>query len=399
MRHAMQVLRIALFLTAFIFTTSGAFAARISGILYADEGITPVSGIATLAIATSSEIYQTTATDGIYQIPNIKLAIGEPVSVWVSGDAATRAFVITKASSTSDITGLDLYQNRLIIRHEAASGTSIANTDLALFDNHRDPNVQFAVNHKSLRVFGGQELYVWFAKTFTPGGSITITSNGSSSATDGSIYLAPDASLIAGGSITLGGNWYAAAGSKFRANSNTVTFNATTTGKIISGVLDGSSTFYKLTFNGMGGAWTIADPIRVSAANALDTFVIRNGSVRLGDGTGTSLEIDGKMVIAGVAGDVGSFVTGPVSTGSQTIVDMNNNAAPPSCPNCIISVGATAGSGRGGLEIAKNTLVRLNSSSASEAGIVVKATGRLRIEGEETTTGTVQSLAQSPIAS
>ena len=174
----MQTIRVVAFWTAFIFTTSGAFAASISVILYADEGITPVSGIVTLAVATSSEIYQTTATNGVYQITNITLTIGAPVSVWVSGDAATRAFVITKASSTSDITGLDLYQNHVIIRHEASSGTSIANTDLALFDNHRDLDIQFAVNRNSLSVFGGQELYVWFAKTFTPGGSVTISSNG-----------------------------------------------------------------------------------------------------------------------------------------------------------------------------------------------------------------------------
>ena len=81
-----QAMRATVFLIAMIFTISGAFAASISGILYADQGITPVSGITPLAVATSSEIYHTTAINGIYKITNITLPIGAPVSIWVSGD-------------------------------------------------------------------------------------------------------------------------------------------------------------------------------------------------------------------------------------------------------------------------------------------------------------------------
>jgi hypothetical protein len=223
----------------------------ISGTVYADEGITPITATETvrIVVATSTpSVYTTTATNGVYQFTNIVAPIGTPISVYISGDPTTRAFTVTKASSSANISGLDLYQNHVIVRHEASSAASITNADLALYDADNDPDIQFTANGGALLVFQNQELYVWPGKTFAPGGAVTIAGNGSSSATDGTIHIAQNATFTSGGAIALAGSWLADSGSKFTAGSNTVTWNATTTGKTISGVLNGTSAFYKTQF-------------------------------------------------------------------------------------------------------------------------------------------------------
>ncbi|MCH7883507.1 hypothetical protein IIA95_03790, partial [Patescibacteria group bacterium] len=257
----------------------------VSGTLYSDEGSSQLDGgsiTVQLRVATATPGVFSTTTDsgsGAWQITNIDttgMGVGTPISVWIDGDANTRAFTLTKASSTAsgaNITGLDLYQNRIIMKHEATSGTSTTNADLAFFDNDNDSDIQFtSVAGGLLSVFKDQELHIWDGDTFAPGGAITIHGNASST-TDGSLHIDDNATLTAGGAISVAGNWDADTGSTFTEGGNTVTFNATTTGKTIAGTLTGSSAFGNLTFNGSGGAWTFSN-------NASTTdFTITNGGV------------------------------------------------------------------------------------------------------------------------
>ncbi|MCH7883585.1 hypothetical protein IIA95_04225, partial [Patescibacteria group bacterium] len=255
----------------------------VSGTLYSDEGTTQIDGgsvVVQLRVATATPGVFSTTTDsgsGIWRIDNIEgIDAGIAISAWIDADVNTRAFGLTKASSSVDganITGFDLYQNRVIAKHEATSGTSTTNADLAFFDNDNDSDIQFtSVAGGLLSVFKDQELHIWDGDTFAPGGAVTIHGNASST-TDGSLHIDNNATLTAGGAISVAGNWDADTGSTFTEGGNTVTFNATTTGKTIAGTLTGSSAFGNVTFNGSGGAWSFSN-------NASTTdFTITNGGV------------------------------------------------------------------------------------------------------------------------
>ncbi|MCH7883221.1 hypothetical protein IIA95_02300 [Patescibacteria group bacterium] len=249
----------------------------ISGTLYSNEGTTQITTGKTINLSVNGGASQSTTTDSGAGTWSIDLtanpAIGNPIAVWVDADSATRAFVLTKASTTGEnITGLDLYQNRLIVKHEGTSGTSTTIADLALFDSDDDADIQFTANGGALSVFKDQELHIWNGDTFVPGGAITIHGNASST-TDGSLHIDDNATLTAGGAISVAGNWDADTGSTFTEGGNAVTFNATTTGKTIAGTLTGSNAFGNVTFNGSGGAWTFSNNASTSA------FAITSGTV------------------------------------------------------------------------------------------------------------------------
>ena len=80
-------------------------------------------------------------------------------------------------------------------------------------------------------------------------------------ATPGDMEIETGGNIINGGTIQLSGNWDN--DGTFTDVSGTVSFNATTTGKTISGILTGSNKFYNLVFNGAGGAWTFANNAEV----------------------------------------------------------------------------------------------------------------------------------------
>ena len=120
--------------------------ASVSGTVYTDEGVTALNSAGkTLKLrvgtGTPSILSTTTlASTGYFEFQGVTgLAPGIPMSLWVDGDSSFRAFSFTKASSTSqNITGLDLYKNRVIVKHEAPSGTTTSNVELGLYDGDDD---------------------------------------------------------------------------------------------------------------------------------------------------------------------------------------------------------------------------------------------------------------------
>jgi hypothetical protein len=245
-------------------TSSAAPTITVSGTIYSDDGSTTYTTAGktiTLKVAGAGAYSTTTvAGTGVWRINNItQPAIGNPVEVWVDGDATMRAFAMTKASSTSNnITGLDLYQNRVIVKHEGTSGTSTTIADLAVYDSDNDADIQFTANNGALSVSKGQELHIWTGKTFAPGGAITLHGN-AAAFPDGAMHIDDNAILTAGGDISVAGGWAADTGSTYTAGNNTLTFTATTTGKTIAGVLTGNSALGTTTFNGSGGGWTFSN--------------------------------------------------------------------------------------------------------------------------------------------
>ncbi|MEK7535302.1 MAG: hypothetical protein AAB563_02790, partial [Patescibacteria group bacterium] len=150
----------------------------------------------------------------------------------------------------------------------------------------------------------------------------TVSQNISGTPTYGNIQLSAAsgtptktllAATIAAGTVTIDasntldvdvtGNYGLTIGSSysnsgtFTARSGTVTMNATTTGKTLSGTLSGSSSFYNLTFNGSGGEWTpsaavaVTNDLTMTAGSLLGTQNITvNGNVA---GTAGTINLTG----------------------------------------------------------------------------------------------------------
>ncbi|MDP3784689.1 MAG: hypothetical protein Q8R12_01270 [bacterium] len=259
----------------------------ISGTIYTNEGTTELNSAGktvTIRVGTSTPGFFATTTvagTGVWRmtVNETGISAGIPVQVWIDGDTSFRAFAFTKASSTSNnISGLDLYRNRVILKHEGFTGTTTRNVDLDVYDGGDDADIQFSVSGTDLAVNAAQMLYVAPGSEFAPGGALTIAGNASSTITDGSLKLptgqrqdgtATSSIMTLGGNLTLAGSLFASSTSKFTSGSNTVTFSATTTGKNIYAT---SSPLGNVTFSGVGGGWTFG-------GNASTTNFFINGGV------------------------------------------------------------------------------------------------------------------------
>ncbi|MCK5643516.1 MAG: hypothetical protein KAJ19_22085, partial [Gammaproteobacteria bacterium] len=279
-----------------------------------------------------------------------------------------------------------------------ATGTFTASTSTVSYEGGAATDVTL-VTYNNLTANGTGPFTVE-AGTLTVGGNMTDAEGTLN--LGGTTNVTGNASIESGGTLvstsdvlTITGNYSNL--DTFTHNSGTVTFDATDAGNTLSGTLNGSSSFNKVIFNGTGGEWTIQDAMKVSADSA-DTFVIGNGTVTLGNGGGDNLEINGRMTIAAASGQTGTFQTmDGLTQGDSTdcnsddiCIDVNNNASPVSCANCIIQVGTTgADAGQGNFKIRENALVRLNPfTTATDTGIEVEKNGYLEILGDQDDTGT-----------
>ncbi|MFZ2252682.1 MAG: hypothetical protein WAW13_00740 [Minisyncoccia bacterium] len=168
------------FLFCFSFSITHAATLTLSGSLYSDEGTTLITAPKTIAIAvgtsTVSLYATTTAVSGTWSftIPTgHSIGAATPILVWVDATTSVRAALITKASSTNNISGLNLYKDHVIVSHEGTSGTTTSNATMSFYDGDNDSDIQFVSNGDRLTVLGTQELYIKAGKTFAPGGSVS----------------------------------------------------------------------------------------------------------------------------------------------------------------------------------------------------------------------------------
>ncbi len=247
----------------------------VSGIIYTNEGSSQMTTAGkTIKVVVNGTAFSTTTNSGtgVWHVAGVDApSLNGTVTVFVDGDSGLRAYTVTKASSSvNNITGVDLYQNRVIVKAEATS-TAVTIADMA-YDADNDADIQFTANSNVLTVNAGQEMHVWQNMIFTPGGTITLKGN-AAAAPDGDFHLDDGATFNAGGAISLAGNWTADASTTAVSNGYGVTFNATTTGKTITLPSTGDNSFGSITFNGSGGAWTFT-----SNASTTGDFTITNGS-------------------------------------------------------------------------------------------------------------------------
>jgi len=261
--------------TTDFYSTTPPLAITVSGALYSDVGVTEITTSKTLALAVGGEaatVLSTTTDSGAgtysFLVPQAYLnaASGTPLLIYVDGDGSTRAAAVTKiASTTANISGVDLYQDTVIVRQEGSTSTGV--TDLAAYDSTDDADVQFTASTTldSLTLLSGQDLYVWDSSVFTaPSTTLSgsYTSNGTT--TGKTITLTGSGETIGGtgalGSIAVAGT-YTSVDSQLDINNLTITvtgnFTAPVENLVLSGVFTQNGSFDAgtgtTTFTGGGG--------------------------------------------------------------------------------------------------------------------------------------------------
>ncbi|MES2007022.1 MAG: hypothetical protein V4436_02860 [Patescibacteria group bacterium] len=250
------------------FTTSGPTITLI-GSLYSDEGQTKITSGKTIKASVNGTTPASATSDGSGNFSiNIDIpSLNNPIAIWVDGDSSTRAFTLTKATSTVAIGSIPLYQNRVTLINQ--STTTITTNELGTYDSSDDSDIQFSVTSAGLVTNAGQKLYIAPRTTFVATSSVT-TSGNAAATPDGDFGLGEQAAYFAGATTTIAGNLLASTSANFITNGFATIFTASTTGKIISGPFIDWRSFASTTFSG-SGTWTFL-------SNASTTNVTVSGS-------------------------------------------------------------------------------------------------------------------------
>lgn len=238
---------------------------NISGTVYSDEGSTPMG--ATVCDGTTKNIWLSVhgltfastscaVGTGVYSFTGIGYGVGNTLTVYIN-DETEKAVTVTQ-DPVSSITGLDLYQDRVIIKHESAAAMTIA--DMSTWDSDDDADILFdaeTAGSDTLVFPANTKLIVWDNKKFTPAGNVTISGGGAGGAHDGTLELRSGATFTVanGQSHSIGGSLLSGAGAVFTPAQSTTTF--TTTGAARTIDTNGTG-FYNLKLTG-SGSWTVAD--------------------------------------------------------------------------------------------------------------------------------------------
>jgi len=342
-----------------------------SGRVYSDEGSTAslvCDGSSNIALRVAGLTTYTTNCapgTGLYTFTGITYSPGDSFVIYIDGEVE-KAAVVSEDPVTS-IANLDLYENRVIVRHEGSDPLTIA--DMALWDSSDDADIPFTAVDSSpdtLTLPANTKLIVWTGKEFEPQGNVTVSGGGGGSAEDGTLELYTNAIFDATGSEThtIGGSLLMGTGATLDDETSTFTFTTTGASRTID---TNEESFYNITLNG-SGSWTITNA-NLSVGN---DFTILQGAVTLPTGTST---IGRSFINSG-----GSFVQNGgsmyfTSTGAATVRTGGG------------SFGTTTFNGTGTW-----TYQGTNATTTQDfrilSGTVAAATGTLTIGGDFVNNGT-----------
>lgn len=286
-----------------------------SGRVYSDEGSTVSSvcdGSLNITLRVAGLTSYTTNCNGgtgLYSFSGITYSPGDSFVIYIDGETE-QAAVVSEDPVTS-IANLDLYENRVIVRHEGADPLSIS--DMAIWDSSDDADIPFTAvdaGTDTLTLPANRKLLVWDSKEFEPNGNVTLSGGGGGASYDGTLELMTNATFDATGSEThaIGGSLVLGSGAVLDDDTSTFTFTTSGAGRTID---TNEYSFYNLTLNG-SGSWTVTN----NALEVGNTVTITQGALTLPSGTST---IGGSFNVTG-----GSFVQNGgsmyfVGSGAHTI--------------------------------------------------------------------------------
>jgi autotransporter-associated beta strand protein len=193
----------------------------VSGHVYSNETGTALAGVTVKSRSNGTTRTAGAATDGAgaFSIATVPTGgAGGAITIWIDGAAQNGATVTRAVDASTNITTLDIYQNRLIVRHEDA--TAISNAKLDNFDDNDNGNngdLPFTVTANNLTVYSGTELHVWTGDTYLPGGTVTTDATGGDLHVDDNAVCTMDTATS-----TIGRDVLVDTGATMRFNANTV---------------------------------------------------------------------------------------------------------------------------------------------------------------------------------
>ncbi len=219
---------------------------NISGTIFTDEGVTGIGAGVNISMVINGVLQETVTTDGTGSYSFKKEAgTGDAVAVFIDNDATYQGITVTVSDGT-DLGGIQVFANHIVVRNDNGGATSITDMDNAL-GAYADPDIHYAVVGGNLVAnAAGSELLVPAGHTFIPGGDVNATS----------IKIL---GTVIGGSDTFNivENWDSAAGSW---SASTSSVNMLGTGTINSA----GGTFYNLTTGAAAQVTTLTSDLTVT---------------------------------------------------------------------------------------------------------------------------------------
>jgi len=147
----------------------------ISGIVYADEGFSTSTATATVTLIINSTAISSTTdnlSSGAYSLSGYPLA-GDTIIVFLDNATSMKGVLVSRATS-SNMSGMDIYQNRIIVRSE--DGNPVSLTELDKYDSQQDPDILYLASTTAgtLTATTTSEFYVWPGKTFNNWSTSTV---------------------------------------------------------------------------------------------------------------------------------------------------------------------------------------------------------------------------------
>ncbi len=310
---------------AWTFSACAGGSITISGTIYQNDGTTVYNcSLNTLTVAikvngAGTYTSDCTGSGGTYSIGSITIsAPDDVVMVFLDGETE-KAVTVTKVGSTStNITDMYLYQNRVAIRTET-NASAMTNANLNQYDSAcsagaGDTDIQFCSDGTNLTVADGSMLLIFDNATtttaFTPGGTVTTdpSADGTDSVVDGDLIIQSGATLtMATNALSIGGD-YNNAGTMSVTSPHTTTYTATSTGFSLD--KSGSGNMDDVTFNGTGGEWTYNYNSSPTGNVTVTAGTLKIGSATLTVAATKTLSVGASGILHGGSGTVNLTGTG-----------------------------------------------------------------------------------------
>jgi len=158
-----------------IFSTS--LGITLSGTVYTNEGTTTMGSGRTVEVSingAASAGSATTASDGTYTISSLTINPGDVLTLYLQGN--TEKGVTVTTGTGSNMTGIDIYQNDLVVRSD--NGGSFTGANMNTSATNADTGISAiysASNSTTTTLASGKNLYLASGQTYAPGTSSTIT--------------------------------------------------------------------------------------------------------------------------------------------------------------------------------------------------------------------------------
>lgn len=311
----------------------------LAGVVYEDDGQTPMGANKTVAIRINGSGSYSVETNSFGEweltLTSEDVLVGDVVAVYLD-DETEQAAAVAVASGSS-IEDISLYQNELIVRNETGSNIT---QDHLYIGSDSDSDILYTVSTAlggDVTVISGVTLRVWNQRTFFAEGDLTTQGSGGIIVASGAVlkgdtgvsvtsaenlliaaggaFIAPESgTVVIGGSLAVDGS--------YSANLSTAHFVSTSQGESIesSQVLQ----LHHTVFNGSGGEWQLPADIKVSNLTITAGTVLAPAGSLIVTGSyvnnGTFTANDGTVVFS--ASTTGHTISGTLigSSGFHNVV-------------------------------------------------------------------------------